>query len=151
MNRLEGNVVVVTGAARGIGKGVARRLAREGVAIVVADIDETLGRAAAHEIESELNGSAAYRHVDVGDEQDAKRLIDWSAKRFGKIDVLINNAQAISGLHRLEDTTNAEFDTVLRTGPWVTFWMMKYVLPYMRENHGGSIINLVSLTGGQGH
>jgi NAD(P)-dependent dehydrogenase (short-subunit alcohol dehydrogenase family) len=150
MGRLDGNVVIVTGAARGIGKGIARRLAREGAAIVVADIDDDRGRAAADEIESELKGSAVYRHADVGDEQDARSLIDWSAEKFGRIDVLVNNAQAISGLHRLEDTTNAEFETVLRTGPWATFWMMKAVLPYMRENHGGSIINFVSLTGVRG-
>lgn len=150
VTRLQDRVAVVTGSGRGLGKGMARRLAREGAIIVVADLDETTGPATAAAIESELQGRAVFRRADVGVESEAKALIEWTAEEFGRLDVVINNAQAFGGHIGLEDKTNDAMEKVLRTGLWATFWTMQAAFPHLRDGGGGSIINMVSLAGETG-
>src|SRR5258708_7650254 len=102
MGRLDDKIVIITGAARNLGRGIARRLAREGATIVVADINDELGKQTAAEIRDELRGLAQFRYANIGVEDEARGLIAWTVEEYGTVDVLINNAQAFSGHARLE-------------------------------------------------
>ena len=87
-------VALVTGAGAGIGRAVAGRLAREGAAVVVADVDEDVGSGAVREIGSE-GGRATFVHADVASESDACRMVAFVQERFGGLDVLVNNAGGV--------------------------------------------------------
>jgi NAD(P)-dependent dehydrogenase (short-subunit alcohol dehydrogenase family) len=87
-------VALVTGAGAGIGRAVAQRLAREGAAVVVADVDEDAGSGAVREIGSE-GGRAAFVLADVASEADASRMVAFALERFGSLDVLVNNAGGV--------------------------------------------------------
>ena len=150
MGRLDGKVVVITGAARNLGRGMARRLARDGASVIVADINDELGEKTANEIRDDLGGLAEFRHANVGVEHEARGLIDSTVSDHGRIDVLINNAQAFSGHHRLERKTNEQLELNLLTGLWAPFWTMQAVFPHMRDNGGGSIVNFTSLAAESG-
>jgi NAD(P)-dependent dehydrogenase (short-subunit alcohol dehydrogenase family) len=102
MNRLEGKVAIVTGAASGIGAATARRLAAEGARVVLADIQDDRGEAVAREI----GEPAAYQHCDVGSFGDWKRLAEATLDRFGRLDCVHNNAyaDAVVPTHELEES-----------------------------------------------
>src|SRR5690554_2662783 len=88
---LAGKVAIVTGAAHGIGRATALRLAREGAQVVVADIQDDLGAAVVREIEA-AGGSARYLHTDVGVHDDVRSMIQTTVAELGRLDVLVNNA-----------------------------------------------------------
>jgi NAD(P)-dependent dehydrogenase (short-subunit alcohol dehydrogenase family) len=140
--RLADRVVVVTGGAQGIGRGIARRLAREGATIVIGD-RSTAGQATA----DELGGPALFRQVNVGYQDQVVDFIAWVGQELGRIDVLVNNAQGFNGVAAIEDKTVGEYDYSLRTGLYSSIWAMQAAFPYMRDQGGGSIINLGSLDG----
>jgi NAD(P)-dependent dehydrogenase (short-subunit alcohol dehydrogenase family) len=150
MGRLDGRTVVVTGGAKGLGKGMARRLAREGAAIVIADIDEAGGNETLEAIAKDYGVKTGFRKADVGLEPEARGLISSTVSEFGKIDVLINNAQRFPDGDYFEDKSNEVFDQVLVSGLKGTFWTMQEVFPHMRASGGGSIINLASISGYNG-
>ena len=104
---LQGRVAIVTGAAQGIGAACARRFAREGAPVVLADVDDARGQALA----SELGG--VYQHCDVGDKAQVDALVEATLARHGRIDVLVNNAGIFKAADFLE-VSEADFDTVLR-------------------------------------
>jgi NAD(P)-dependent dehydrogenase (short-subunit alcohol dehydrogenase family) len=144
--RLADRVVVVTGGAQGIGRGIARRLAREGATIVVGDRNAA-GQATVDEIASEFGVPARFRQVNVGYEDQVADFFAWIGTELGRIDVLVNNAQGFNGVAALEDKTLGEYDYSLRTGLYASIWAMQATFPYMRDQGGGSIINLGSLDG----
>lgn len=148
--RLENRVVVVTGAAQGIGRGIARRLAREGAVMVIGDRDDERGRATADEITEDYGVATHFRQVNVGYEDQVDAFFEWVVGELGRVDVLVNNAQGFNGLAALEDKTTGEFDYSLRTGLYASIWGMQAVFPTMRDQGGGSIINLGSLDGVMG-
>ena len=88
MKRVEGKVALVTGAAQGIGKAAAVALAREGAVVVLSDVNDHAGKAAAHEI----GGHCIYLHLDVQEENDWKNAMHAIRQRFGKLNILVNNA-----------------------------------------------------------
>jgi NAD(P)-dependent dehydrogenase (short-subunit alcohol dehydrogenase family) len=145
--RLENKVVLITGSARGIGKGIARRLAREGATIVVVDRDQTAGEAVADELRSELDADAAFIRANLGYEDQASDAVVQAGERHGQIDVLINSAQGYNGVGPLLEKTTGEFDYSLRTGFYASFWTMRAAVPYMQRTGSGSIINFTSLDG----
>jgi NAD(P)-dependent dehydrogenase (short-subunit alcohol dehydrogenase family) len=145
--RLADRVVVITGGAQGIGKGIARRLAREGATIVVGDRNAEGGRATTDEISAELGAPAHFRQVNVGYEDQVEGFFAWVITEFGGVDVLVNNAQGFNGLAAIEDKTTGEYDYSLRTGLYSSIWAMQSVFPVMRDHGGGSIINFGSLDG----
>ncbi|CAN5429106.1 SDR family oxidoreductase [soil metagenome] len=151
MQRLTDKVAVVTGAGDGIGLGIARRFAREGAAVVVAEINESTGRAAVEAIESELGGRALFLHTDVTDKEQVESMVDSAVAEFGSVDVLVNNAWGGGSMVRLEHSTDEQMDHGLHMAFWAAYWSMKRVFPVMRDAGGGSIINICSLNGVNAH
>ena len=145
--RLADRVIVVTGAARGIGKGIARRLAREGATIMIGDRDQEAGEATARELGADFATPVLFRQVNVGYEDQVTDFFGWVGREMGRVDVLVNNAQGFNGVAPIEAKSTGEYDYSLRTGLYSSIWAMQASLPYMRDQGGGSIINLVSLDG----
>ncbi len=143
--RLEGKVALITGGARGQGAVEARLFAHEGAKVVVADVLDEEGTRVAAEV-AEAGGDAVYVHLDVTREEDWRRVIRTVVSRFGKLDVLVNNAGIWRG-HRVEDTPVEEWETVMDVNAKGVFLGTKMVIPEMRKAGGGSIINISSTAG----
>lgn len=147
---LEGKVAVISGSASGIGLGTAKRLAELGAKIAVLDINEELGIEAAKEIEK-LGGTAIFIKCDVTNKIDCKNAADKTVDAFGKIDILFNNA-GIAIRKNAVDLEPEEWDLALNVSLKGQYLLSKYVIPIMKKNGGGSIINTGSgwsLKGGE--
>jgi len=141
---IRGRVAVVTGAAAGIGKAIAKRLSREGAHVVVADIDADWGRDAVAEIRKG-GGQAAFSSVDVSSEEGVRRMIDLAVRKFGGLQILVNNAFEGGGPHFPEapvEQWSRVVDVVLRG----TMLGIQYGLEAMRPD-GGAIVNVSSVAG----
>jgi 3(or 17)beta-hydroxysteroid dehydrogenase len=145
MNRVKDKVAIVTGGALGLGKADCILLAREGAKVVVTDIKAREGAevvAAIHE----AGGEALFLEHDVGSEDDWARVVQQTEKRFGRVDVLVNNAGlGISGT--VEDTSLNEWRKTLRVNLDGVFLGTKYAIEAMKKHGSGSIINLSSIEG----
>lgn len=146
MNRLKGKVALVTGAAGGLGAAQAQALAKEGARVVVADIADLDGEKVAAAIRAE-DGDAHYVHLDVTKEEDWKQAVRVTVERYGKLDVLVNNAGIVIKRVPLEERTVEEWDRVMAVNVRSVFLGTKYAIPEMRRNGGGSIVNISSLAG----
>ncbi|MBS1137943.1 MAG: short-chain dehydrogenase/reductase, partial [Proteobacteria bacterium] len=112
MNRMQGKVAVVTGGALRVGRATALLLAREGAAVAVLDIEDEAGEAAVGEIK-QAGGNARYWHLDVSQEEDVTRVFGEIRAQFGRVDVLVNNAN-VGGPDSPTDTvTEAQWDSVM--------------------------------------
>lgn len=149
--RLQNRAAIVTGAALGIGRGIARAFAREGAAVLVADVDENAGRATVQQLREEFGARAEFARTDVGVKADVLAMVDTAKERFGTVDVLVNNAWAGSAMRRIERKTDDDFERALRIGLMAALWSMQAVFPLMRERRRGRIINLASLNGVNAH
>ena len=146
MDRVDGKVAVVTGAAYGIGRAAAGLLAREGAQVAVTDIQSEAGLEAADEIK-QRGGHAQYWQLDTTDEQAIQRVFAEVADAFGHLDVLVNNA-GISGVNKpTHEVTLEEWNRVISVNLNGVFLCTKHAIPYMRQAGGGSIINLSSIYG----
>lgn len=146
MGGLEGKVAIITGAANGIGAATAARLAQEGAAVVVADIDADSAVARADEIESK-GGTAIGVGVDIADESAVDRLVAATVSRFGGIDVLHNNASAMNLTPADVDVLGLDlgtWDGTLHTNLRGTLLCCRAALPHILERGGGSIVNTSS-------
>lgn len=141
---LDGKAAIVTGGAKGIGKGCAVTLAVEGAQVAIADIDETVGRAAASEIAAS-GGRALFVRCDVSKSADVQAAIDCVVSAFGRLDILINNA----GYHiskSVEDTIEQEWDYIIDTNLKSVFLCSKFAIPHLRQTRG-AIVNMSSMVG----
>lgn len=146
MDRVKGKTCIVTGAALGIGRACAERLAGEGAAVALFDLHDAEGEALAANLR-ERGARARYWHVDVSDEAAVKRATDEAAKAFGGVHVLVNNA-GISGSTKLtHEITEAEWDRVQAVNVKGVLFCSKHAIPHMRAAGAGSIINLSSIYG----
>ncbi|MCV7425289.1 SDR family NAD(P)-dependent oxidoreductase [Mycobacterium montefiorense] len=140
--RLAGKVAIITGAGSGIGWAAASRFADEGARVVCADISGH-----EHEISDRLGDVAVPVRVDVTDTDDVRRMVATAVDRFGRLDVLLNNA-GFGGPHAaLADTDEALFDKILAINLKGVFLGMKYAIPAMLDNGGGAIVNTASASG----
>jgi dihydroanticapsin dehydrogenase len=143
MSRLPGRVAVVTGGAMGIGKATCERLAREGAAVIVADVNQAVGEATARGIVA-AGGRALFVLTNVADEASVKSMVAAGVRAFGKIDVLVNNA-AIFVLKGI-DATVEEWRQILDVNVMGTALVTKHVVPEMKKAGGGAIVNLGSIS-----
>jgi NAD(P)-dependent dehydrogenase (short-subunit alcohol dehydrogenase family) len=146
--RVEGKVIVVTGAAQGIGFACARMLAEEGASVVLSDIRQAEGEAAAARIEAE-EGKARFIRADVTSEAECASLMSETARVYGRIDGLLNNAGWYPRAS-LEQTTTEFWDLIQQVNLRGPFYCCKYAVPHLRAAGGGSILNIGSLNGIQG-
>lgn len=146
MNRLQGKVAIVTGAALGLGRAISIRLAEEGASVAVLDILDEEGNAFA----SELRGRslvADYWHCDVSSETEVARVIDEVVTHFGHLDVFVNNAGVAGTSKPTHEITEAEWDLVQAVNVKGVFFCTKHAIAHLRRAGGGSIINLSSIYG----
>jgi 3-oxoacyl-[acyl-carrier protein] reductase len=134
--RLKDKVAIITGAGQGIGEAYARRFAREGAKVVVADINEEKGRAVA----ASIGGDAVFERVDVSNEEDTKRIAKAVHDRFGRIDVLLNNAAIFYGIDNF-NSTFAYLRKIFDVNYFGTWLMCRAVFPYMEKQNSGVVIN----------
>ena len=141
-NRLVGKVCLITGAGSGIGQATARLFAAEAAHVIVADIDLDAARVTVSEIER-AGGQAVGERVDVTDASQTVEVADRVVERFGRIDVVFNNA-GIAGVGDVVETTPELFDTVMRVNVRGVYLMSRAVVPHMMARKSGSIINMSS-------
>lgn len=146
--RLQGKIAIVTGAGAGIGRGIAERFAREGSSVVIAERDASTGESAAQAITSH-GGKAFFVQTDVASEPQVQAMVERALDRYGKIDILCNNAAVLffkeeTRAHELSNETWERTLAVNLRGYWLT---SKYVIPAMLRQGGGSIIHVASPTG----
>jgi 3(or 17)beta-hydroxysteroid dehydrogenase len=150
MSRLAGKVALVTGAASGLGKADATALARAGARVVVTDIDRSAGEALAADLERLIPGGALFLEQDVRDEARWQAVIKATVEKFGRLDVLVNNAGVVV-VATPETTTLEQFrfaNAVMSEG---VFLGCKHAIPAMRDSGGGSIINMSSVASHLGY
>jgi len=144
-----GKVAIVTGAGSGAGRVIAQRLAEDGFAIAIGDVRSETADVAAAEIRESTGVDAAGFAVDVAQKASAEEFVAAVAERFGRIDVLVNNAGVIS-LIPLAQLEEAEWDRVLNVNLKGPFLMTKAVLPHITANGWGRIVNISSDVGKRG-
>lgn len=143
MGRLDDKVAIVTGSAMGIGKSTVMRLAREGAKVTVSDIDDEGGEATAAAIRS-AGGEAFFQHADVGSSAEMEQLVASTVRRYGRLDVMVNNAGvAIPGT--VTGISEDEWMTLINIHLNGTWRGMRFAIPHMVEIGGGSIINVSSV------
>jgi 3(or 17)beta-hydroxysteroid dehydrogenase len=140
MQRVEGKVCIITGAASGIGREDALLLAREGAKVVLTDLNEEAGR----EVAAQIGANALFIRHDIASESDWQHVVKTTVEHFGRLDVLVNNA-AILALGSIEDTTLELWQKVQKINGEGYFLGCKYAIQAMKETGGGSIINMSSV------
>jgi 3-oxoacyl-[acyl-carrier protein] reductase len=142
--RLENKVAVVTGAASGFGEGIARRLLAEGAKVVVADINDDLGK----RVVGDMGGNAAYVHADVSQRGDVEGMVQAAVDQFGKLDILVNNAGYTHRNMPMMDVPEEEFDRIFDVNVKGIFYGARAAVPVFRQQgHGGVILNVASTAG----
>lgn len=142
MKNLEGKIALVTGGGRGLGAEIARMLAGERATVGIADIDLERAGALARTLERE-DGRCTALKLDVRNEEDARACIAEVRARFGRLDILVNNA-AVDYTLPLGELSVAQWDAVIATNLRGPFLLAKYATPVMAEQGGGHIVNIAS-------
>lgn len=148
-SRLEGKVAIITGGARGIGEATVRLFARHGAKVVIADIEDTLGNLLA----DTLSSSASFVRCDVSSEDDMENLINSTISRYGRLDILFNNAGVLGNQYKNKSIINFdpdEFDRVMRVNVKGTALGIKHAARVMIPRGGGCIISTASVAGVMG-
>ncbi len=142
--RLKGRVAIVTGAAQGIGEGIARVFAREGASVVIADILDEAGEAVAAAIR-QSGGRAGYVHADVTSESDVRQLVEHAVREHGGLNIVVNNA-GTAVVRSVEECTVEEWDWLMSINVRSIFLTAKHAVPHLRRGGGGAILNMGSVS-----
>ncbi|UCH07521.1 MAG: SDR family NAD(P)-dependent oxidoreductase, partial [Deltaproteobacteria bacterium] len=146
IGRLEGKVAIVTGSAEGIGQATARLFAKEGAKVVVADMNETKGKRVAEEIRQN-GGEAIFISLDVTREEDWQSLMKATVEKYGKLNILVNNA-GISKIGNIENTTVEDWHATMAVNATGVFLGTKHAIVTMKNNGElCSIVNRSSIDG----
>jgi NAD(P)-dependent dehydrogenase (short-subunit alcohol dehydrogenase family) len=145
MGRLNGKVALISGGARGQGAAETRLFVREGASVVFGDIQDDDGKKVESEIRT-AGGDATYVHLNVTREADWRAAVATAVERYGKLDVLVNNAGILMRA-KIEETTEEDWDRIMAINVKGVFLGTKCALPAMRQAGGGSIINISSTAG----
>ena len=146
MGKLDGKVALISGGARGQGAAEAKTFTREGAKVVFGDIRDTEGKKVEDDIRA-AGAEAVYVHLDVTNEDDWRSAVQEAVGRYGKLDILINNAGIIIPRVSIEERTAEEWDRVLGVNAKGVFLGTKHAIPAMRQAGGGSIVNISSIAG----
>lgn len=141
----DGRVVVITGAASGIGKEIALEFAQQGAKVSIGDIDDEAEKTV-QEIE-DMGAEALFTKTDVSAAEDVNHLIDVTVEKFGRLDHAFNNAGMLNDVNRLDDVPVEEFNQVIDSDMKGVCLAMEYELNYMEENGGGTMVNTASVAG----
>ena len=147
---LSGHTALVTGAAQGIGEGIASRLARAGAEVVVADLALDKAGAVADKLTAE-GGSAYAVSLDVADNASVQAAVETVVSRSGKIDILVNNAGIAGRAAPVWEQSDEDWESVIRINLSGVFRCCRAVMPHMRERDYGRVINIASLAGKEGN
>ena len=146
--RLSGKVAIVTGGGSGFGEGIAKRFAEEGARVVVNDIDEAGGNRVAAEIEkAQGQGSAQFTRADVAANADVARLVHQTLERYGRLDIVVNNAGVTHVNGPMLEVSEALFDRVFAVNVKSLYFSALHTVPVFRKQGGGCIINTASTAG----
>jgi NAD(P)-dependent dehydrogenase (short-subunit alcohol dehydrogenase family) len=144
---MQGKIAIVTGSGRGIGKAIAKKLAAEGATVVVSDILTKEGEATA----AELGPGAIFLPCDISDRAAAKSLIEATVQRYGRLDVMVNNAGINAGLNaervNIDQFLDDTWDRIINVDLNGTFYCCRAAAAQMVKQHSGSIINISSVAG----
>jgi cyclopentanol dehydrogenase len=146
VGKLDGKVALISGGARGQGAAEAETFAREGARVVFGDIRDAEGRKVEAAIRA-AGGEATYVHLDVTSEADWESAVKTATSRYGRLDILINNAGILIPRVPIEERTAAEWDQVMAVNARGVFLGTKHAIPAMRRAGGGSIVNISSIAG----
>jgi NAD(P)-dependent dehydrogenase (short-subunit alcohol dehydrogenase family) len=139
-------VAVITGGATGIGKSTAMLLAIKGIKVVISGRREAVGQKAIEEIRAQ-GGDAAFIAADVDNETQVSQIIGFALKKYGRLDLAVNNAGISNETKTIGDSDPAKFQAMLQTNVMGVYLCMKYEIQQMLKNGGGSIVNLASIAG----
>jgi 3-oxoacyl-[acyl-carrier protein] reductase len=139
--RLAHKVAVVTGGGSGFGAAICRRFVAEGARVVLVDCRSDVGEPIARE----LGDAAIFHRADVAQDADARAMIDTAVSRFGRLDVLVNNAGAPQGPQSLVETNEEEWDRLFAVNAKAIFLAARHAVPIMKRQGGGVILNTVSV------
>lgn len=146
MSEFSGKVAIVTGSSSGIGEAIARRLSALGAAVVV---NSATSVDAGTRIAAELGKDALYVQADISDKAAGERLLAATIERFGKLDILINNAGWTTSVphHDLDALTDDIFTRTFATNVTGTWMLTKAAMPYLRQSDDGNVVNITSIAG----
>ena len=143
MGRLDGKVAAVTGGASGIGEATVRRFVAEGASVAFCDRDSERGQRVAAELEA-AGAKVAFTQADVGTEAACLAFVNGAAEKFGRLDILINNA-GIRKYEKVDEASAASWNEILNVNLMSYVFCAKAAVPLMRLNKGGAIVNTASV------
>lgn len=147
MNRLDRKIAIITGATSGMGEASAKRFAQAGASVVIAGRNEERGKRVREDI-LKNGGEALFFKLDVSDEEEVKSFVSKVAGKYGKIDILFNNAGIFPVTPPLEEMETSVWNEIMDINSTGMFRMTKYAMPYLKESHG-VILNNASVAGMQ--
>ena len=146
MKTLQNKVAIITGGGRGIGFGLAKAFAKAGANLVITGRNRNTLHNAKEKLESQYQINVLCIPADGANEDDVNNVINKTIKYYGKINIVVNNAQASKSGVMLKDHTKEDFDLAINSGLYATFFYMRAAYPYLKESHG-SVINFASGAG----
>jgi len=151
MTTLRNSVAIITGAADGIGAGIAKRMASDGARLVLADVDAEKLEVLAEQLRAKVSAELVTCATDVSNREQVRSMVALATATYGRIDCLVNNAWGGGTVSRLEDKTDELLQHGLNVAYFGSFWAMQAAFPTMKAQAKGSIVNLCSLNGVNAH